>query len=133
MRKTITFILAMLAVACLAQEQSVPTRRILPEDILQDSIRLVRTSTNRFTVTWTYTEAGAKKMLAFREAHEGQKMRTVIGSFESPPCESVFLPMPPAFTNYAQWKEGWLKHRTDKCFGMSEDNATKIFAGLKSK
>jgi hypothetical protein len=34
--------LAMLAVACLAQEQAVPTRRIVPEDIVQDSILLVR-------------------------------------------------------------------------------------------
>ena len=133
--KILALIFAVFSVAglCLAQEQSVPTGHILPEDILQDSIWLVRTSTNRFTVGWTYTEAGAKKMLAFWEAHEGQKMRTVIGSFESPPSEFIFSPMPPVFTNYAQWKEGWLKRRTDKYFGMSEENATKIVAGLKSK
>lgn len=133
MRNILTLIIAMLAVACFAQEQTVPTRRILPEDIVQDSIQLVRFSTNSFAVRFTYTEAGAKKMLAFREAHEGQKVRTVVGGFESPPGEMVFRPMPPTFTNYTQWKEGWLKHRTDKFFGVTEDNAKKIVAGLKSK
>ena len=72
-------------------------------------------------------------MLAFHEAHEGQKVRTVIGSFESPPSENVFRPMPPYFTNYTQWKEGWLKHRTDKFFGVSEDDAKKIVEGLRKK
>ena len=110
-----------------------PTRRILPEDIVQDSIQLVRFSTNSFAVRWTYTEAGAKKMLAFEEAHESQKMRTVIGSFESPLGEMMFRPMPPHFTTYAQWKEGWLKHRTDKFFAVSEDDARKIVTGLKNK
>ncbi len=135
MRKTLTLILALFSVAgsCLAQRQPVPARRILPEEIVQDSIQLVRFSTNSFAVRWTYTEAGAKKMLAFREAHEGQKVRTVVGSFESPPGEMVFRPMPPVFTNYAQWKEGWLKHRTDKFFGVSEDDAKKIVAGLKTE
>jgi hypothetical protein len=139
MRKTLTLILAMLAVACLAQE-AVPTRRILPEDIVRDSIQLFRFPTNRFTfasngfaVRWTYTEAGAKKMLAFREANEGKKVRTVIGEFEGQPGEMIFRPMPPLFTNYAQWKEGWLKHRRDKIFGVSEEDAKKIMAGLKSK
>jgi len=123
----------MFAVACLAQEQAVPTRRIMPEDIVQDSIQLVRFSTNNFAVRWTYTEAGAKNMLTFREAHEGRKVRTAIGEFEGQPGEMIFRPMPPVFTNYAQWKEGWLKHRTDKVVGVSEDDAKKIAAGLKSK
>jgi hypothetical protein len=114
--------------------ESTPTRRILPEDIVQESIQLWRFSTNSFAVRWTYTEAGAKKMLAFRENHEGQMVRTVVGSFESPPGEiSMFRPMPPTFTNYARWKEGWLKRRTDKFFGVSEGNAKKIVAGLKSQ
>ena len=133
MRKTLTVILAMLSVACLAQEQKVPTRRILPEDIVQDSVQVVRFLTNNFAVRWTYTEAGAKKMLAFDEAHEGQKVRTIVGSFESHPGEIMFRPMPPLFTTYAQWKEGWLKHRTDKFFGVSEDDAKRIVAGLKTK
>jgi hypothetical protein len=86
-----------------------------------------------FAVRWTYTEAGAMKMLAFNEAHEGQKTRIVIGNFESPLGENVFRPMPPAFTNYVQWKEGWLQHRTDKIVGVSADDAKQIVAGLKSK
>jgi hypothetical protein len=113
--------------------ESEPARHILPEDIVQDSILLVRFSTNSFAVRFTYTEAGAKKMLAFREAHECQKVRVVVGSFETPPHEDMFQPMPPVFTNYTQWKEGWLKHRTDKFFCVSEDDAKKIVAGLKTK
>jgi hypothetical protein len=35
--------------------------------------------------------------------------------------------------NYAQWKDGWLKRRTDKSVGVSEDEAKKIVAGLRSK
>src|SRR5580765_4002522 len=120
MHRSLTLILAMLTVACLAQGQTLPTRRILPEDIVQDSIRTVRFSTNTFAVRFTYTGSGARKMLAFREAHEGQKVRTVAGEFESPPGEMMFRPMPPHFTTYAEWKEGWLKHRTDKFFGVSE-------------
>jgi len=41
--------------------------------------------------------------------------------------------MPPTFTKYAQWKEGWLKHRTDKFLGVSEKDAREIVAGLQSK
>ena len=66
--------------ACLAQDEAVATRRVLPEEIVQNSIQLVRFSTNSYTVRFTYTEAGAQKKLAFREAHEGQKVRTVVGS-----------------------------------------------------
>lgn len=113
--------------------EEVPTSRILPEDIIQDSIQLLPLSTNRFVVRWSYTEAGAKKMLAFREAYEGEKVRITIGSFESTPSEWKFHPMPPAFTNYAQWKEGWRTRRRDKVFGVSEDEARKIVAGLKGK
>jgi hypothetical protein len=121
----------LVAVSCLAQELPAPTQRILPEDIVQSSIELLRFSTNSFGVRWTYTEAGANKMLAFRESHEGQRTRTVIGNFESPPSEIQFRPMPPVFTNYAQWKEGWLKRRTDKFMGVSEAEAKEIVAGLK--
>jgi hypothetical protein len=132
MREYLIPILVLLAAACLAQDKIAPTRRILPEDIVQDSIQLVRFSTNRFAVRFTYTEAGAKKMLAFREAHESQKVRTVVGDFESPLVEMSFRPLPPHFTTYAQWKKGWLEHGTDK-FVVGEDDAKKIVAGLKSK
>jgi hypothetical protein len=125
-----TLVLAMLSVAgsCFAQEQAVPTRRILPEDIVQDSVQVFHVSTNYFAVKWTYTEAGANKMLAFNEAHQGQKCRIVVGDFESPLCED-FRPVLQA-TNYVQWKAGWLKYRTDKFFGVSEDDSKKIVAGL---
>lgn len=126
-------ILAMFPGACFAQEQIVPTRRILPDDVVQDSIQLVQFSTNSFVVRFTYTTTGARKTLAFREMHEGQKVRTVVGSFQSPPAEMMFRPMPPAFTNYAQWKEGWLKRPRDKFFGVSEADARKIAAGLRKQ
>ena len=108
------------------------SRRILPEEIVQDSVQLIRFSANSFAVRWTYTEAGAKKILAFQESHVGQKTSFVVGSYESPPGESMFRPMP-AFTNYAQWKEGWLKHRTDKVVGVNEEDAKRIVSGLKIK
>jgi hypothetical protein len=133
MHKMLILVVLSIVVSCLAQEQVVITRRILPEDIAQDSVQLVQFSTNKFAVRWTYTEAGAKKMLAFNEAHRGQEVRIMVGSFESSPSEVVFRPMPPSFTTYDQWKEGWLKRRTDKFFGVSEDDAKKIVEGLKSK
>jgi len=90
--------------------EAVPTRRILPEDIVQDSIQLFRFSTNSFAVRWTYTEAGAKKAIAFWEAH------------------------PSPHANYtAQWKEGWLKRRTDKCFFKTEETAKAFMAELSRK
>src|SRR5262245_51437239 len=48
MRKAFTLILAIFAASCLAQEPTVPIKRILPEDIEQHSIQLVRFSTNSF-------------------------------------------------------------------------------------
>jgi hypothetical protein len=110
MRKILTLTLTMLAVGCLGQEPAVSTRRILPEDVAQDSIQLFRFSTNSFAVRWTYTEAGAKKALAFWEAHPS-----------------------PGATYSAQWKEGWLKRRTDKGFFKTEDTAKAFMAELKSK
>jgi hypothetical protein len=134
MRKMLILVVLSLAVSCLAQEQDIPTRRILPEDISQDSIRLLQASTNCFVVRWTYTEEGAKKMLVFIETHRGQKTRTMIGSYESPITEGeYFRPVSPTFTPYDQWKAGWLKRRTDKVVGVSEVDAKNIVAGLKNK
>jgi hypothetical protein len=115
-----------LAVRVLAQETR-PTIRILPGDVVQTSIQQYRTGpyTNKFTVGWTYTDAGARKVLAFREAHEGQTTRRAIGAFESPPGKEEFDP------NYAQWKEGWLKYRTTKTVNLTEQDAKKIVVGLK--
>jgi hypothetical protein len=41
--------------------------------------------------------------------------------------------MPPRFTTYAQWKEGWLKHRGDNVVGVTEGDAKKIMDALKRK
>jgi len=128
MHKTLTLIFVLLATACLAQEQTIPTRRILPEDIAQDSIKSIRISTNSFRVTWIYTEAGAKKMLAFQRAHAGQDTVLQIGSFECRPNISPLGTKPTGWT-----EEGWLKRRTDKFFNVSEGDAQKIVEGLKNK
>lgn len=114
-----------------AQLEVVPTFRILPGDVVQESVRLVRFDTNHFVVGWTYTEAGAQRLLAFGEAHTGQQICTVAGSFESPPGECVYAV--PGSTNYARWKAGWLTHRTEKYFGISEAEAKAIVAGLKGE
>src|SRR5207237_5259402 len=97
-----------------APEKPIPTLRLLPKDVEQDSIRQSpRTTfqdsqviTNCYTVRWTYTGQGAKKVLDFREAHWGEKTRTVIGAFECLLTENVQ-------PNHTQWKEGWIKYRTD--------------------
>ena len=140
MRKTFTLAVAMFAITCVAQEPPIlgtglvpevvpppiPTRHIVPTEIVQESIRLFRTSTKQIGVMWTYTEAGATNMLAFRDAHEGETVRLVIGAWQSRPHEySRALP--------AQWRAGWLKMRTDKIIGVSEDDAKKIVAGLTSE
>jgi hypothetical protein len=73
MRKIVIFCLGLSWISSLglAQEQAVPSIRILPKDVVQDSVKQLRMTTNQFTVRWTYTEAGAKKMLAFWKAHDG--------------------------------------------------------------
>ena len=91
MRTIITLLFTMVALGVLAQEQPVATRRILPEDIEQASIQMVRFSTNSFAVGFSYTETGAKKALASWEAD----------------------PKHPAIS--AEWKKGWLNRRSDKC------------------
>ncbi len=117
--------------------KSVPVISILPENIVADSVQLVRFSTNTFAVKWTYTEAGARRMLTFWEAHVGQTVCTEVGSYKFTgviaPCfrPQSFQPMPGCAT-YFEWREGWLKHRTDKFCGVSRDDAKRIMAGLKN-
>jgi hypothetical protein len=128
MRTILPLLLAVIAVATFAQEQTLPTRRILAEDIQQDSIELHQFSTNSFVVRFTYTEAGAKKMLAFRREHAGHEVLTQVGSFERRGTIAPLERRPAGWT-----EEGWLKRRTDKFFGVSEDDAKKIVEGLKMK
>ena len=131
MRKVLVLLLLGTAWLGHAQMEVVPTFRILPGDVETGSVRLVRFNTNQFAVKWIYTEAGAQKFLAFGEAHAGQQICTVVGSFETPPGDCVYAV--PSSTNYARWKAGWLKHRTDKFFGISEGDALAIVAGLKGE
>lgn len=90
--------------------KSKPTGRTLSEDVVQDSIKSFRFSTNQFAVRWTYTEAGAKKALASWEAN--------------PSRQGTMSP---------EWKAGWLKWRTDKGFFKSEEAAQAFMASLKKK
>jgi hypothetical protein len=116
-----------------AAEPLVAEFRITPADVVPASIQQIRFSTNNIAVRWTFTEAGAKKMIDFREAHDGQRISTAVGDFVTPPYEWVFRPLPPPFANYAQWRDGWLKHRTDKMFVRSKADADKILIGLKGR
>jgi hypothetical protein len=113
---------------CVAAQEFLPTIRILPEDVVQTSIKQARSpaGTNKFVVRWAYTEPGAKKMLAFWRAHAGETVLQQVGEFESRPMISTAKP--PKWT-----EEGWLKSRTDKFFAVSEEDAKKIVAGLTRK
>jgi hypothetical protein len=113
----------------LAQELDVFTYTILAEDVVQESINQVKFETNSFAVRWTYTEAGAKKMVEFEESHRGQLVRISVGSFvTSPNRRSSAEP-----AGYKSWKEGWMKRRTNKIFSVNEKDAQLITSGLKDK
>jgi hypothetical protein len=133
-RKVLVFLFSLLwATVCFAQEQPIPIIRILPEDVIKDSIHLVQQSTtNSFGVGWTYTEAGAQKMLAFREAHEKQTVREVVGDSDTPAMVFKFSLMSTS-TYYVDWKKRFLKQRTDKFACMTEDDAKAIITHLESK
>ena len=115
------------ALRVVAQE-SLPTIRIVPEDVVQTSIERARSplGMNKFVVRWKYTEPGAKKMLAFWRTHAGERVLEQVGEFESRPTISTAKP--------SSWtEEGWLRSRTDKFFAVSEEDAKRIVAGLKGK
>lgn len=126
-RFVILLTLCCLAVPLVAQE-SLPTIRILPEDVVQTSIEQSRSplGTNKFSISWKYTEAGARKVLAFRRAHPGEKVLEQVGDFEFE--VTIFTGKPPNGT-----EEDWLKTRTDKFFAVGEEDAKKIVAGMKGK
>jgi hypothetical protein len=109
--------------------EPLPTIRILPEDVVQTSIKQgpgAFGTTNKFTVRWEYTEAGAKKMLAFWREHAGREVLQQVGDFESQ--TTIWGTSSPGWT-----EEGWLKRRTDKFFAVGAEDAAKIIAGLKGK
>jgi hypothetical protein len=139
-RKTIILLLLLLWMTQVGfAEEQIPTIKILPDDVVQESIQQRPFAangailTNEFIVRWIYTEAGARKLLTFTEAHEGENVRTIIGGFETPIGKIVpFQPLP-GCNSYAEWKAGWLKRRTDKIFGVREEDAKAIVAGLEIK
>jgi hypothetical protein len=132
MRKYLIIILTLCLSAILGHAQeAVPTIHILPEDVVQDSIQRISSSDGRIAVRWQYTEAGAKKMLAFWDAHEGQTIRIVAGDFERIGQIALSSVLPPGVASHAEWSQGWLKHRTDKFFSITEEDAKKIMAGLR--
>lgn len=128
MRIILTLLSTIVAVGCFAQVQSLPVRLILPEDVESSSVQTVRVATNGLAVRFTYTETGARKMLAFRREHAGHEVVMRVGSFERRATMSSLEMKPEGWT-----EEGWLKRRTDKFFGVSEDDAKRIVAGLKKK
>ena len=130
MRRLIISLLAICWISslALAQEQSPPTIRILPEDIVQDSVRQFGMATNKFMVTWTYTEAAAKKILAFRSAHDGQEVVVRVGGYGRPSLTRLGESKPGGRT-----EESWLKLRRETIWGVSEEEAKGIIAGLKGK
>ncbi len=85
---------------------------------------------SHFAVRWRFTEAGANKALVFWEAHNGQTVRTIIGDYVSPPT-IIRLTLPSGVTNYTQWGDGWLKHRTDKMIFSREKEADTVYLALK--
>jgi hypothetical protein len=128
MRALFVLISIVLSVGCPAQEQTIPTRRILPDDIEQDSIKVVQFSTNRFAVRFTYTESGARKMLAFRHEHSGCEFMLQVDGFQRRGKIAPVSVRPQGWT-----EEGYLRHRGDKLFGVSQEDAEKIVAGLRTK
>jgi|SRR5436190_1482143 len=101
----------MISLACLGQAKNGSARAIPPEDVVQDSIQLIAFSspTNTFAVTWTYTEAGAKKTLAAWEADGNHYGIT------------------------PEWKKSWLKDPIDKEFFRTRAAAKELVAKLKTK
>jgi hypothetical protein len=133
MHKYLTIVLMLCSSVLLGHAQAaIPTIRILPEEVVQDSVHqhYMGGDTNNVMVRWQYTEAGAKKMWDFWNAHGGQKVLIRVGDFESRATIMLRKPFPPPAGGD---DEGWLKTRTDKFFGISEANAKLLIAGLKGK
>jgi hypothetical protein len=93
MRKYVLLLLAGLSVqlghsqSTIGSGATLPTLTILPEDVEQESIRLIpsKDETNQFLLTWDYTESGVKKIRAFWSAHAGQMIRKRYGTYETKP------------------------------------------------
>ena len=62
-----------------------------------------------------------------------KQARTSLWQFRAHTGANNFRPILPYTTNYTQWKEGWLKHRTDRILLQTEDDEKAIIAGLEGK
>jgi hypothetical protein len=131
-----TFILSAFGLICaslvgLTAEPAAPVESVLlPGDVVQDSVRIFPMGHSRFAVFFTYTESGATNMLAFSEAHVGERVQTRIGDYLCPVAISYG---PRDRAEYERWKEGWLKRRTSKFIIDGEDEAKELAAALKGK
>lgn len=76
-----------LASPSLAADPAVPTLTISGADVVQSTIQRFEFEgkTNEWLLMWEYTERGASRIRAFREAHVGQKTRMRIGGYETQP------------------------------------------------
>jgi hypothetical protein len=131
MNKSFIVLLSLCWSLCNGQaEETFPAIRLVPEDFVQDSIKQVHWTTNTFAIKWKYTEAGAKKMLAFWGQHPGQKVCIQIGSFQTPP---FVAPEPIDPVTHSDWRADWLKRRTDKFMNLNESDAKEVVTGIKGK
>jgi hypothetical protein len=131
MNKSFVFLLSLCWSLCPGRAQeTLPALRLVPGDFVQDSIKQVHWTTNTFTVKWKYTEAGAKKMLAFWGQHPGQKVCVQVGDFQTPP---YVAPEPIDPKTHFDWRADWLKHSTDKFMNLSESDAKAVVGGMREK
>gem|GEM_PF-3280144 len=111
--------------------ETVPTIRLTAADVVPESIKRVRWSTNgMYAVKWSYTETGAKRMVEFWSQHAEQKVRIQVGTFATPP---FVAPGPENPVTHDDWRPAWIARRTDKFMNLSDADATVIVEGLKKK
>jgi hypothetical protein len=127
-----------------------PTVTIKPGDVVQASIECLPDTTredisrngysiplppnyptNAFRVRWRFTDEAAKQTLALREKHEGQIMRTVIGSFSRTPTHVPIRPL--RILPAEEMKSRWLAKPVDGIWGLTEEQAKQMVVDLKSK
>jgi hypothetical protein len=118
-----------------ARPEPATTLYILPEEIEPGSIRIDQFSThsakpvtNNFVVRFTYTEAGARRLLAFQREHAGHQVVIRIGGVEWRTTMATGAKQPAGWID-----EGWLQRRTAKFLGLSEEEARKLATGLKQR
>lgn len=113
----------------LAADAVVPTLTVSREDVVQATVKRfeVKGTTNEWVITWQYTERGAGKVRAFREAHVGHTPRMRIGDYETKP---------------RLVKTNWLRQQgiavsptneTTQVLRVNAEEARKILAELEKK